>query len=97
MIGAGPGGLAAAETTAGYGARVGIAEQEQVGGTCVVHGCIPEKLKTYAASFSRMFERADEYSWGKVQRDFDWSRFMADRNRDIDYLSQVPARTPPAG
>lgn len=92
VIGAGPGGLAAAETAAGYGARVGIAEQEQVGGTCVVHGCIPEQLMTYAASFSQMFERADEYGWGKVQRDFDWSQFMAARNRDIDYLSQVHSR-----
>lgn len=89
IIGAGPGGLAAAERAAGYGARVAIAEQDQVGGTCVVHGCIPEKMMTYAASFSRFFKNADEYGWGKVSENFDWCQFMANRNRDIKHLSQV--------
>ena len=89
VIGAGPGGLAAAERAAGYGARVAIAEQDQVGGTCVVHGCIPEKMMAYAASFSRFFKNADEYGWGKVFENFDWCQFMANRNRDIKHLSQV--------
>lgn len=56
VIGAGPGGIAAARSAAIYGARVAIAEQEQVGGTCVIHGCIPEKLMTFAASFSEIFQ-----------------------------------------
>lgn len=89
VIGAGPGGLAAAERAASYGARVAIAEQDQVGGTCVVHGCIPEKMMAYAASFSRFFKNADEYGWGKVPENFDWCQFMANRNRDITHLSQV--------
>jgi glutathione reductase (NADPH) len=89
VIGAGPGGLAAAERAASYGARVAIAERDQVGGTCVVHGCIPEKMLTYAASFSRFFKNADEYGWGKVSESFDWSQFMAAKDRDIDHLSQV--------
>lgn len=89
VIGAGPGGLAAAEQAANYGARVAIAERDQVGGTCVVHGCIPEKLMTYAASFSQLFESADEYGWGKVHRDFDWYQFMQARDKDIQHLSQV--------
>ncbi|PMB09854.1 hypothetical protein CEN49_05655, partial [Fischerella thermalis CCMEE 5273] len=58
VIGAGPGGLAASERAANYGARVAIAEQDQVGGTCVVHGCIPEKMMIYAASFSQIFRNA---------------------------------------
>ncbi|WP_315787811.1 FAD-dependent oxidoreductase [Fischerella sp. JS2] len=89
VIGAGPGGVAAAERAAKYGARVAIAERDQVGGTCVVHGCIPEKLMTYAASFSKFFRNADEYGWGKVQTNFDWQQFMAARNHDINHLSQV--------
>ena len=89
VIGAGPGGLAAAERAASYGARVAIAEQDQVGGTCVVHGCIPEKMMAYAASFSRFFKNADEYGWGKVSENFDWCQFMAAKNRDINHLSQV--------
>lgn len=89
VIGAGPGGLAAAERAASYGVRVAIAERDQVGGTCVVHGCIPEKLMTYAAKFSQMFQSADEYGWGKVSETFDWSAFMVTRNQDIHHLSQV--------
>jgi glutathione reductase (NADPH) len=89
VIGAGPGGVAAAERAAKYGARVAIAERDQVGGTCVVHGCIPEKLMTYAASFSKFFRNADEYGWGKVQSNFDWQQFMAARNNDINHLTQV--------
>ncbi len=89
VIGAGPGGVAAAERAAKYAARVAIAEREQVGGTCVVHGCIPEKLMTYAASFSNFFRNADEYGWGKVQTNFDWQQFMAARSDDIDHLSEV--------
>lgn len=89
VIGAGPGGLAAAERAAQYGARVAIAERDQVGGTCVIHGCIPEKMMIYAASFSRFFKNADEYGWGKVPENFDWCQFMANRNRDISHLSQV--------
>ncbi|MGH2415325.1 MAG: FAD-dependent oxidoreductase, partial [Microcystaceae cyanobacterium] len=89
VIGAGPGGLAAAERAASYGVRVALAERDQVGGTCVVHGCIPEKLMTYAASFSQIFASADEYGWGKVHRDFDWCQFMQARDKDIQHLSQV--------
>jgi len=89
VIGAGSGGLAAAEWAAKHGARVAIAERDQVGGTCVVHGCIPEKMMTYTASFSQIFESADEYGWGKVHRDFDWCQFMQARDKDIQHLSQV--------
>lgn len=89
VIGAGPGGLAASERAASYGARVAIVEQDQVGGTCVIHGCIPEKLMTYAASFSNFFKNADEYGWGKISRTFDWCQFMAARDQDIQHLCQV--------
>lgn len=89
VMGAGPGGLAGAERAAAYGAQVAIAEQDQVGGTCVIHGCIPEKMMTFAANFSRLFQNADEYGWGQVAETFDWCQFMANRNRDIRHLSQV--------
>lgn len=89
VIGAGPGGLAGAERSASYGARVAIAEQDQIGGTCVIHGCIPEKLMTYAASFSKFFQNADEYGWGKISRTFDWCQFTAARDQDIQHLCQV--------
>ncbi len=63
VIGAGPGGVAAACLAAGYGVRVALAERDGVGGTCVIHGCIPEKLMAYAARFSHVFEDVDEYGW----------------------------------
>ena len=89
IIGAGPGGIAAARRAAEYGARVAISERDRVGGTCVVHGCIPEKLMVYAASFSHVFEDADEYGWGKVHRRVNWDRFMAAKDRAIEHLSQL--------
>lgn len=89
VIGAGPGGLAAAERAASYGAKVAIVERDQVGGTCVVHGCIPEKLMTYAASFLQFFQNADEYGWGNVSSQFDWSQFMKAKEQHIEHLSQV--------
>ncbi|AFZ33436.1 MULTISPECIES: FAD-dependent oxidoreductase [Cyanophyceae] len=89
VIGAGPGGLAAAERAAHYGARVAIAERDQVGGTCVVHGCVPEKMMTYAAGFSHILQNADEYGWNKVPRQFDWSKFAQTRDENINHLSQV--------
>lgn len=89
VIGAGPGGLAAAKRAADYGAHVAIAERERVGGTCVIHGCIPEKLMAYAASFSHVFEDADEYGWGKIQDRIDWDKFIAAKERAIERLSQL--------
>ncbi|BAU15817.1 glutathione reductase (plasmid) [Leptolyngbya sp. NIES-3755] len=89
VIGAGPGGLAASERAASYGAKVAIAEHDRVGGTCVIHGCIPEKLMVYAASFSQNYETAEAYGWGKVQDNFDWSKFQAAKDRDIEHLSEV--------
>ncbi len=52
VIGAGSGGVRAARMSAGFGARVGIAEEYRVGGTCVIRGCVPKKLFVYAARSS---------------------------------------------
>ena len=89
VIGAGPGGTAAAQRAATHGARVAIAERDRVGGNCVIHGCVPEKMMTYAARFSDLLKNADEYGWNKVSQQFDWSEFMRSRDKNIDHLSQV--------
>ncbi|MFQ4143910.1 glutathione-disulfide reductase [Chlorogloeopsis sp. ULAP02] len=89
VIGAGPGGVAAARQSAAHGARVLISERDQVGGTCVIHGCIPEKLMAYAASFSHVFEDADEYGWDKVSDRIDWHKFMVAKDRAIKHLSKL--------
>ncbi len=89
VIGAGPGGLAASERAASYGARVAIAEQEFVGGTCVSRGCIPEKLMTFAAEFSEDYEDSEGYGWNKTRCNFDWAQFIAAKEEEIQRLSQV--------
>ena len=89
VIGAGPGGLAAAERAARYGARVAIAEQDLVGGTCVIRGCIPEKLMSYAASFSELYQEGIGYGWKQPQTSFDWHQFMIAKNEEILRLSDL--------
>src|SRR5579883_1697982 len=89
IIGAGPGGLSAAKRSAKYGAKVAIAEQAQVGGGCVNRGCIPKKLMVYAADFARLGQDAAAYGWGLCERRFDWHRFVAMRDREIERLQQA--------
>ncbi|HAX84989.1 MAG TPA: glutathione-disulfide reductase [Cyanobacteria bacterium UBA11370] len=89
VIGAGPGGLAASEQAAGYGVRVAIAEQDLVGGTCVIRGCIPEKLMSFAAEFSEDSQVAAGYGWNTPQNSFDWQQFITAKEQEIHRLSQV--------
>src|SRR4028119_924906 len=93
VIGAGPGGLAASEQAAGYGARVAIAEQDSVGGTCVIRGCIPEKLMSFAAEFSEDSQDAAGYGWNQEMNIFDWQHFLAAKEQEIHRLSQVHNQT----
>lgn len=86
VIGAGPGGLAAAKRAAKYGARVAIAESSHLGGTCANLGCIPKKLMVYAADFPTLFAAAQGYGWSKSQSQFHWQHFVAARDRELDRL-----------
>jgi glutathione reductase (NADPH) len=89
VIGAGPGGLAASEQAAGYSVRVAIAEQDSVGGTCVIRGCIPEKLMSFAAEFAEDSQVAAGYGWNQPQYTFDWQQFIAAKEQEIHRLSQL--------
>ncbi|MGG6297490.1 FAD-dependent oxidoreductase [Leptolyngbya sp. AN02str] len=89
VIGAGSGGLAAAERAATYGARVAIAERSKPGGACVNYGCIPEKLLDYAASFNRLERVATSYGWQECRREFDWSRFVSAEVQHIQHLNEL--------
>jgi len=78
VIGAGSGGLAAAKRAATYGATVAIAEQEErVGGTCAVRGCIPKKLMVYASQLSQLYRNAVGYGWEPVKPNFHWQKLIA--------------------
>ena len=63
VIGAGSGGVRAARIAAGYGARVMVAEEFRIGGTCVIRGCVPKKLLVYASRFADDFADAAGYGW----------------------------------
>ncbi|MBD1842395.1 glutathione-disulfide reductase [Cyanobacteria bacterium FACHB-63] len=89
VIGAGPGGLAAAKKAATYGAKVAIAESANLGGTCVNLGCIPKKLMVYAADFAAMAEAATGYGWEIGTPKFSWQRFKQQRDRELDRLRHV--------
>ena len=89
VIGAGSGGVRASRIAAGYGARVAIAEDRDVGGTCVIRGCIPKKLFAYAAHFSEDFEDAAGYGWTVGQSTFDWPSLVAAKDREIARLNGI--------
>jgi glutathione reductase (NADPH) len=88
-IGAGSGGVRAARWAAGCGARVAIAEERYLGGTCVNVGCIPKKLLSYAAHFHEDFEDASNYGWRLPPAQFDWQVLIANKDREIARLNGV--------
>lgn len=89
VIGGGSGGIPAARQAAKYGAKVAIAEQYALGGTCVNRGCVPKKLMVYASHFSPKFREAADYGWSPVQSEFNWSAFIPDKDQEIQRLKEV--------
>src|SRR5215218_9231265 len=76
-IGGGSGGVAASRRAGALGARVGLCEVQEVGGTCVHRGCIPKKLLVYASHFHHDFEDAAGFGWSVPSPTFDWSALQA--------------------
>jgi glutathione reductase (NADPH) len=90
VIGAGSGGVRASRLAASFGARVAVAEERFLGGTCVNVGCIPKKLLVYASAFRDELAEAEEgYGWSLDGVGFDWSRLIANKNREIARLNGV--------
>jgi len=85
VVGAGSAGVRAARMSAGFGARVAIAEVYRPGGTCVIRGCVPKKLLVYAAHYRDDFEDARAYGW-TAQPEFSWPTLIANKNREIAQL-----------
>ena len=73
VIGAGSGGVRAARVSAAYGARVAVAEEYKVGGTCVIRGCVPKKLLVYGAHFAEDLNDAAMFGWDVPKCAFNWS------------------------
>lgn len=89
VIGAGSGGVRLARMSASYGARVGIAEEEQIGGTCVLRGCIPKKLLVYASHYPHELEDAKGFGWTFGAGTLDWPALIAAKDREINRLSDI--------
>ena len=89
VIGGGSGGIATARRAAQYGAKVGIAEEGRLGGTCVNRGCIPKKLMVYSSRFPHHFEEAPGYGWSPVESQLDWSKLVVAVNKEVDRLNGI--------
>ncbi|MGF1592288.1 MAG: glutathione-disulfide reductase [Kiloniellaceae bacterium] len=89
VIGGGSGGVRGARMAAGAGARVAIAEAYRYGGTCVIRGCVPKKLLSYAAHFHEDFEDAAGFGWTVPGPSFDWATLIANKDREIDRLEGI--------
>jgi glutathione reductase (NADPH) len=85
VIGAGSGGVRAARMAATYGAKVAIVEEFRVGGTCVIRGCVPKKLYSYASRFHDLFDVASSFGW-TVDASFDWPTLVANKEKEITRL-----------
>ncbi|MGH7987274.1 MAG: glutathione-disulfide reductase [Candidatus Binataceae bacterium] len=92
VIGAGSGGVRASRMAAKFGARVAVAEERYLGGTCVNVGCIPKKLLVYASEFSEAFADAEGFGWTVGPRSFDWRQLLANKNSEIARLNGVYER-----
>jgi len=86
VIGAGSGGVRAARIAAEHGARVMVAEEYRVGGTCVIRGCVPKKLLVHAARFRDEFRDAAGYGWSLPEPVFSWEKLIANKDREIARL-----------
>jgi glutathione reductase (NADPH) len=89
VIGGGSGGVRAARTAAATGAKVALAEDSRMGGTCVIRGCVPKKLMVFASEFRQSAALAQQYGWSATAGEFDWTMFRAKLDRELDRLEKV--------
>ena len=90
VIGAGSGGVRAARIAAMSGAKVAVAEEHRVGGTCVIRGCVPKKFMVYASEFSSHFQTAQGFGWSGLDgATFDWKTFITAKDIEIARLSGI--------
>jgi glutathione reductase (NADPH) len=93
VIGGGSGGVRAARIAAGHGAKVMLAEEFRMGGTCVVRGCVPKKLYVYASRFCSLLNEAADYGWAPTQSTFHWNTLVSAKEREIGRLEGIYVQT----
>ena len=92
-IGAGSGGVRASRVSAAHGAKVAIAEEYRVGGTCVIRGCVPKKMLVYGAHFAEDLEDAKKFGWTVGECKFDWKTLRDNVFEDVDRLNGAYTNT----
>jgi glutathione reductase (NADPH) len=93
VIGAGSGGVRASRIAASHGARVAVAEEHRVGGTCVIRGCVPKKLLVYGAHFAEDMEDAKRFGWSTEKATFDWSTLRDNVAAEVNRLEGLYGQT----
>lgn len=93
VIGAGSGGVRASRVAAAHGAKVAVAEEHKVGGTCVIRGCVPKKMLVYGAQFAEDLEDARQFGWDVGDCTFDWVRLRDHVLNDVDRLNGLYTQT----
>lgn len=86
VIGGGSGGVRAARIAASHGAKVVVAEEYRMGGTCVIRGCVPKKLMVYASHIHQEIEDAAGFGWTIPSATFDWPTLIANKDKEIARL-----------
>ena len=92
VIGAGSGGVRAARMSAAMGAKVAIAEDLYLGGTCVNVGCVPKKLFVYASQYSELIDHASGFGWSIGKTEFNWQQLVQNKNTEIERLNGIYQR-----
>ncbi len=93
VVGAGSGGVRAARIAAGHGARVAVAEEHKIGGTCVIRGCVPKKLLVYGSHFAEDLDDAAMFGWDVPEKRFDWAVLRDNVLAEVDRLEGLYAET----
>ena len=93
VIGAGSGGVRASRVAASHGARVAVAEEHRVGGTCVIRGCVPKKLLVYGAHFAEDLKDARHFGWDVPDCHFDWQRLRDNVLSEVTRLEGLYGQT----
>jgi glutathione reductase (NADPH) len=93
VIGGGSGGVRAARVAAAHGAKVALAEEHKVGGTCVIRGCVPKKLLVYGAHFAEDLADARRFGWDVPRCAFDWPTLRDNVLAEVDRLNQAYTTT----
>ena len=93
VIGAGSGGVRAARIASSHGARVAVAEEYRVGGTCVIRGCVPKKLLVYGSHFAEDLADAERFGWNTEGATFDWPTLRDNVASEVDRLEGLYGQT----